>query len=449
MFRRILIANRGEIALRIIRACKEMGIETVAVYSEADQAALYLRLADETICIGPGSSKKSYLDIPSIVSAAEIADVEAIHPGYGFLSENAHFAEVCQSCNIKFIGPDPESIAAVGNKIHAKALAKKAGVPTVPGSDGPVATEEEALKVAAKIGYPVIVKAAAGGGGRGMRVAHNDISLVNGFHAARSEAQAAFKDDSVYLEKFLDRPRHVEFQILGDREGRIIHLGERDCSLQRRNQKLVEEAPSTALSPELREEMGKAAVAMAKAAKYHNAGTVEFLLDRSGEFYFMEVNARIQVEHPVTEMVTGIDLVKEQIRIAAGEPLGLKQEEVRIQGHAIECRINAEDPEDGFKPSPGRIALYVPPGGGGVRLDSHVYGGYEVPSNYDSMIAKLIVHRANRREAITTMRRALDEYLVEGIKTTIPLHRKIFAHPDFLFGDVDTGFIEHYFAQPA
>ena len=446
MFRRILVANRGEIALRVIRACKEMGIETVAVYSEVDRAALYLRLADETICIGPGSSKKSYLDIPSIVSAAEIADVEAIHPGYGFLSENAHFAEVCQSCNIKFIGPDPETIAAVSNKIQARALAMRAGVPSVPGSGGPVGSEEEALRIAAKIGYPVIVKAAAGGGGRGLRISHNDISLVNGFHAARSEALAVFKDESVYLEKYLERPRHVEFQILGDREGRIIHLGERDCSLQRRNQKLVEEAPSTALDSNLRDEMGRAAFAMAKAAKYHNAGTVEFLLDRGGKFYFMEVNARIQVEHPVTEMVTGIDLIKEQIRLAAGEPLGRKQEEVRIQGHAIECRINAEDPEDAFKPSPGRITAYAPPGGGGVRLDSHVYSGYEVPADYDSMVAKLIVHRANRREAISTMRRALDEYVFEGVKTTIPLHRKIFSHPDFLFGDVDTGFIEHYFS---
>ncbi len=448
MFRRILIANRGEIALRVLRACRELGIETVAVYSQADRNALYLRLANETICIGPGPSKDSYLDIPRIVSAAEISDVEAIHPGYGFLSENARFAEVCRSCNIKFIGPEPETIAALGDKIQAKAIAKKAGVPIVPGSDGPVESEDHALKLAIKMGYPVILKAAAGGGGRGMRVAHNDASLINGYHGARSEALAAFKNDSVYLEKFIERPRHVEFQILGDRHGNLIHLGERDCSLQRRNQKLVEESPSPALSPELRERMGNAALAIAKAAHYHNAGTVEFLLDQSGNFYFIEVNARIQVEHPVTESVTGLDLIKEQIRIASGEKLGWKQSDIVFRGHAIECRINAEDPEKNFQPSPGKITTFSLPGGKGVRIDSHAYAGYEVPPHYDSMIAKLIVWGNTRREAINIAKRALDEFVVEGIRTTIPLQQRILSHSNFHSGEVDTGFIEHYFSNP-
>ena len=442
MFRRLLIANRGEIALRILRACRELGIETVVVYSEADRDAAYLRLAGETICVGPAPARRSYLDVPSIISAAEIADVEAIHPGYGFLAENAHFAEVCRSCNIRFVGPSPEAIAAVGDKVRAKEIARAVGVPVIPGSAGKIASEEEALATAREIGYPVILKAAAGGGGRGMRIAHNDFSHVNGFHAARAEAEAAFRDSSLYLEKYVERPRHVEIQILADEKGTILHLGERDCTLQRRHQKLVEEAPSPAVDPELRARMGAAAIAIAKAAKYTNAGTVEFLLDPSGDFYFMEVNARIQVEHPVTEAVTGLDLVQSQIRIAAGEPLGFRQGDVQIRGHAIEARVNAEDPLENFAPSPGRIRHFIPPGGPGVRLDTHAHAGAEIPPHYDSLVAKLVVHRADRRSAISTMRRALEEFVIEGIRTTLPLHQRLFAHPDFLRGEVDTGFVE-------
>jgi len=446
VFRRILIANRGEIAVRVMRACRELGVETVLVYSEADRNAQYLRMADETICIGPAPSAKSYLDIPKIISAAEIADVEAIHPGYGFLSENAHFAEVCQACNIRFIGPPPEAIASFGDKQRARAIAKLAGVPTVPGSTGILATEEEALKVAREIGFPVILKAVAGGGGRGMRVAHNEVSLVNGLHQARAEAEAAFKNSGVYLEKFIERPRHVEIQVLGDADGNLLYLGERDCSLQRRHQKLVEESPSPVLTPEIRRRMGEAAVAVCRQANYENAGTVEFLVDRNGNFYFIEVNARIQVEHPVTEMVTGIDLVQEQIRIAAGERLRWKQSDIQLKGCAIECRINAEDPDANFRPTPGRVTAWMAPGGPGVRLDTHVAAGAEIPPNYDSLVAKLIVHRPTRREAIATMRRCLSEFHVEGISTTIPFHRKVFEHADFLSGEVDTGFVERYFA---
>ncbi len=442
LFKRILIANRGEIALRIIRACRELGVETVAVYSEADANAIYLRFADETICIGPGRSNASYLDIPRIISAAEIGDVEAIHPGYGFLSENSHFAEVCESCGIAFIGPSPETIDLLGNKSKAKATARAAGVPVIPGSESLVATEAEALKEAHRIKYPVLVKASAGGGGKGMRVAHNDVSLVNGFLSARAEADAAFGDSSVYLEKLIERPRHVEVQILADGQGNIVHLGERDCSLQRRHQKVVEEAPSPALDESLRREMGEAAKRIVAAASYKNAGTVEFLLDRDGNYYFMEVNARVQVEHPVTELVTGIDIVKEQIRIAAGEPLSVKQEDIRITGHAIECRINAEDPDDDFRPSPGTIRAFYAPGGPNVRLDSHAYAGYQVPSYYDSLIGKLIVHGRTRKEALETTRRALDEFVIEGIKTTIPLARRILRHPRFEDGAVDTSFLE-------
>ncbi len=445
MFKRILIANRGEIAQRIIRTCREMGIETVAVYSQADADALYLRQADETICIGPAQGARSYLNIPSIISAAEIADVEAIHPGYGFLSENAHFAEVCNSCNITFIGPSPESIEAVGNKANARALAKKAGVPIVPGSDGPVGDEDIALRTAKKLGYPVMIKAAAGGGGRGMRIARNDPSLVSGFHAARSEAEAAFGDGTVYLEKFIENPRHVEFQILGDQHGELIHLFERDCSIQRRHQKLIEESPSPLMTPELRLAMGDAAVRVGKAAGYHNAGTVEFLVDKKLNFFFIEVNARIQVEHSVTELVTGIDLIEQQIRIAAGEPLTLRQDSVRQLGHAIEVRINAEDPDRDFQPSPGRIDMLVPPGGPGIRLDSHAYSGYRIPPNYDSMIGKLMAHRPTRDHAIRCLSRALDEFVIEGPKTTIPILRKILNHPDFRAGDHDTGFVGRYF----
>ncbi len=446
MFRRVLVANRGEIAQRIIRACRELGIETVAVYSEADRDAIYLHQADETICIGPPPASKSYLNIPAIISAAEIANVEAIVPGYGFLAENGHFAEVCRSCNIQFVGPDPETIHALGNKSNARDMARRVGVPIVPGSDGPVGSEDEALRVAREIGYPVMIKAAAGGGGRGMRMAANDPSLVNAFHAARTEAEAAFKDGSVYLERFIENPRHVEIQVLGDRFGNLIWLGERDCSVQRRHQKLIEESPSPALEPKTRRAMGEAAVAIASEAKYHNAGTVEFLLDRNGRFYFIEVNARIQVEHTVTELVTGIDLIQEQLLIASGERLRFGQGDIQFRGHAIECRINAEDPDRGFQPSPGRIELFVPPGGPGIRLDSHCYTGYSIPPYYDSMIGKLLAHRADRRSAIATMLRALDEFVIDGPKTTIPIHRRILTHSDFRSGEHDTGFVERYFS---
>ena len=447
MVRRILIANRGEIALRIIRACKELGIETVAVYSEADKGSLHLRYADETICIGPAASRHSYLDIPSLIAAAEIADVDAIHPGYGFLSENEHFVEVCQSCNINFIGPSSEAISLLGDKVAAKALAKQTGVPTVPGSDGPVESEAEALAIARQAGFPVLVKAAAGGGGRGMRVAHNEPSLVNGYHAARAEAESSFKDSTVYIEKYLDRPRHVEIQIIGDKHGNIVHLGERDCSMQRRHQKLVEESPCLVLDPRTRKEMGEAAVGLARAGGYYSAGTVEFLLDATGRFYFIEVNSRIQVEHPVTEQVTGVDLIQEMIRVAAGEKLSFRQEDIVTRGHAIEFRINAEDADQNFKPCPGTIVQFVAPAGPGVRWDSHAYQGYTVPPYYDSMIGKLIVHRPTRKQAIATAKRALEEMCVDGIKTTIPLFLRILEHSDFINGDIDTGYIDRYFTQ--
>jgi len=450
MFRRVLVANRGEIAQRVIRACRELGIETVAAYSEADADALYLRQADETICIGPAAASSSYLDIPAIISAAEIADVEAIHPGYGFLSENAHFAEVCESCKIAFIGPDPQTIADVGNKARAREIAIRADVPVVPGSDGAVEDEETAIQVAQQIGYPVMIKASSGGGGRGMRIASNEPSLIHGLHSAKSEALAAFGDDTVYIEKFVEHPRHIEVQIIGDKEGRIVHLGERDCSIQRRHQKLIEESPSPSLTPELRGRIGEAAVRMARASNYHNAGTVEFLLDKRDDFYFIEVNARIQVEHPVTELVTGIDLIREQLRLATGEPLGLTQDDIRVRGHAIECRINAEDPARNFQPSPGLMEAFVPPGGPGVRVDSHCYSGYRIPPHYDSMIAKLLVHRPDRDTAARTMIRALGEFGIEGPKTTIPLLKDILEHSDFRMGDHDTGFVERYFgSRPA
>ena len=446
MFNRILVANRGEIAQRIIRAATELGVETVAIYSEADSDALYLRQASETICVGAAPSAQSYLNVPAIISAAEIADVDAIHPGYGFLSENSTFAEVCKSCKIEFIGPDPETIAAVGNKANAREMAISADVPVVPGSDGPVSNEEEAQAVASEIGFPVIIKASSGGGGRGMRVAHNEPALVSGLHAARAEADAAFGDDTVYIEKFVERPRHVEVQILGDKFGKILHLGERDCSVQRRHQKLIEESPSPALDDEQRERIGAAAVRMAKAANYHNAGTVEFLLAPNGEFYFIEVNARIQVEHTVTELVTGMDLIQEMIRIAAGEPLSIDQGDIEVRGHAIECRINAEDPARDFMPSPGLVESFVPPGGPGVRLDSHCFSGYRIPPNYDSMVGKLLVHRPTRQEAIRTMRRALSEFVIDGPKTTIPIHLDILGHRDYRAGTHDTGFLERYFS---
>ena len=444
---RILVANRGEIAQRILRACRELDIETVAVFSEADRGASYLDLADEAVCIGPGPSLQSYLEIPKIISAAEITDVDAIHPGYGFLAENVQFAEICKSCHIEFIGPSTQAIALLGDKGKARDLCVEADVPRVPGSKGILHSEEEALETAREIGYPVIVKAVAGGGGRGMRVAHNDISLGSGFSQARAEAESAFNNPDVYLEKFVENPRHVEIQILADQHGEVVHLGERDCSLQRRHQKLIEESPSPGLPPEVRFEMGEAAKRIVQAAGYSNAGTVEFLVDRDFNFYFIEVNTRIQVEHPVTEMVTGIDLIKEQIRIAEGAPLGYRQEDIRFEGYAIECRINAEDPADNFRPSPGLVSAFNPPGGFGVRVDSHVFSGYTVPPFYDSMIAKLIVHQPTREQAIACMRRALDEFRIEGVKTTIPLAKEIFKHFHFLAGKVTTGFIEEYFTD--
>jgi len=442
MFKKILIANRGEIALRVMRTCHQLGVEVVAVYSEADKGARYLRLAHDTICIGPPRSAQSYLDIARIVSAAEVADVDAIHPGYGFLSENSHFAEVCRSCNITFIGPSPEAIDLMGDKSKAKAVAKKAGVPTIPGSEGPVTSDKEALEVARQFGYPVMIKAVAGGGGRGMRMAHNDVALVNGYFAARNEAEAAFGDSGVYLEKMIEKARHIEVQFIADGHGQVFSLGERDCTTQRRHQKLIEEAPSPVVTPELREQLGTAARALCRQANYVNAGTVEFLLDMSGRFYFMEVNARIQVEHPVTEEVTGLDLVEAQIRVAAGERLPWRQEEIRIDGHAIECRINAEDPDSGFKPSPGLITTWIPPGGRNVRLDTHAHAGYRIPSFYDSMIGKLIVRGRTRDGAIATLQRALDEFVVEGVKTTIPLHREILRSEAFRLAKMDTKYVE-------
>ncbi len=441
MFHKILIANRGEIALRIIRACKELGIKTVAVHSDVDREGLHVKMADESICIGPAPSIASYLNMKAIISAAEVTDADAIHPGYGFLSENAEFAEICANCGITFIGPSPESMRLMGDKISARQTVIKAGVPILPGTTEGVKSAEEAKKIAAKIGYPVIIKATAGGGGRGMKVVHSPASLANAFAAARSEAQAGFGNPEVYIEKFCERPRHVEIQILGDKHGNVIHLGERDCSIQRRHQKLLEEAPCPVLTPATRKKMGECAVAAAKAVNYYSAGTMEFLLDQSGDFYFMEMNTRVQVEHPVTEMITGIDIVKEQIRVAAGQKLRYKQSEVKFHGHSIECRINAEDPVK-FTPSPGKIDGYHTPGGLGVRVDSAVYDQYRVLPHYDSMIAKLIVHADTREEAIRRMARALDEYIIEGIKTTIPLHKRIMNNKEFIEGAVDTGFME-------
>ncbi len=442
MFQRILVANRGEIALRIIRACRDLGIEVAVVYSEADKDAPYLKLADQAICIGPGPAVESYLKIDRIIAAAEIANAQAIHPGYGFLSENSRFATICRECKIEFIGPSAESMDAVGNKEKGKQVAKKAKVPTVPGSDGLVTSEEEALKFAHAVGYPVLIKASAGGGGRGMRIARNDITLVSGLSAARQEAEAAFKDGSILLEKYLDQPRHIEVQILGDRHGNIVHLYERDCSLQRRHQKLVEEAPATSLPEKVRDAICDAAVRLAKQAGYYSAGTFEFLVDKENNFYFIEVNARIQVEHPVTELITGVDLIREMIRVAAGEKLRFRQKDIVPRGHAIECRINAEDPAKDFRPSAGVITKWQPPGGPGIRLDSHVVPGYRVPPNYDSMVAKLLVHQPTRAEAIRVMQRALREFAVEGIATTIPIHQRIMSTAEFINAQVDTTFIE-------
>ncbi len=445
MFEKILVANRGEIAVRIIRACKELNIRTVAVYSEIDANSMHVQMADEAICIGKAASSESYLRIDRIISAAEIADVDAIHPGYGFLSENAHFADVCESCNIRFIGPSSRAMNALEDKAVSRNLAKKAGVPTPPGSEGTVDNEQDALSTAKKIGYPVMIKAVAGGGGRGMRIAHNDISLIKGYHTARSEAEKCFGNSGVYIEKFIENPHHIEFQILADTRGNIIHLGERDCSIQRRNQKLIEETPSPLIEnkfPKLRKEMGKAAVKIAELAHYTNAGTVEFIVDDKGHFYFLEVNKRIQVEHPITEEVTGVDLVKQQIMIAMGEPLRMSQSDVQFKGHAIECRINAEDPFDEFRPCPGRIEMYYSPGGRGVRLDSHAYAGYTIPPTYDSMIGKLITIGKDRRDAMDKMSRALNEYMLTGIKTTIAFEQAILQDPNFRRGVYSTNFVE-------
>ena len=441
MFHKVLIANRGEIAVRIIRACKELGIKTVAVYSQADIHSLHVKLADESVCIGPAPSSQSYLNINAIISAAELTDAEAIHPGYGFLSENAKFAEVCEKCGITFIGPTAESMRIMGDKISARQAVIKLGVPILPGTKEGVKTVEEAIKVAKEIGFPVIIKATAGGGGRGMKIVHSQAALPNAFATARAEAQSGFGNPEVYIERYCEKPRHVEIQILGDKHGNVIHLGERDCSIQRRHQKLIEEAPSTVVTPEIRKAMGDAAVRAAVAVGYNSAGTVEFLVDKQNNFYFMEMNTRIQVEHPVTEMITGVDLVREQIRSAAGIPLRFKQDDIQIRGHAIECRINAEDPFK-FTPCPGKITAYHPPGGFGVRVDSFVYDQYTVVPNYDSLIGKLIVHADTREEAIRRMARALDEFRIEGIKTTIFFHKRIMAHKDFIEGDIDTSFLE-------
>jgi acetyl-CoA carboxylase biotin carboxylase subunit len=442
MFSKILIANRGEIAVRIIRACKELGIRTVAVYSEADKESLHVRMADEAICIGKAPSQESYLNIPAIISAAEITDVEAIHPGYGFLAENAHFAEICESCKITFIGPTPENIRSMGDKMNARQLMQKAGLPLIPGSISIVKNKEEAIKTAKRIGYPVIIKAVSGGGGRGMRICHNDISLVSNFMTAQQEAEKNFGNSAIYIEKYIENPRHIEVQILADKYGHIIYLGERECSIQRRYQKLLEESPSCIVDAKMRKRLGELAVRAAKFINYVSAGTLEFLLDKDNNFYFMEMNTRIQVEHPVTEMVTGIDLIKEQIRIAAGEKLSYRQEEIQIDGCAIECRINAENYENGFLPSAGTIEHLNLPAGPRVRVDTHIYQGYKIPTYYDSLLAKLIVHGRNRQEALKIMERALSEFIIEPVKTTIDFHRLLLKHPQFIKGNFSTHFVD-------
>ena len=446
MFSKILIANRGEIALRIIRACRELGIRTVAVYSKADSDSLHVRFADEAVCIGQAPSSSSYLNIPAIISAAEITDVEAIHPGYGFLAENAHFAEICESCKIKFIGPTPENIRLMGDKMAARATMHKAGLPIVPGSAAAIKTKEEALKTSKSIGYPVIIKAAAGGGGKGMRICHNDLTLISSIMTAQAEAEANFGNSNVYIEKYIEKPRHIEVQIIADKTGHILQLGERDCSIQRRHQKLLEESPSGVVDSKMRKKLGEMVLKGMKSINYVSCGTIEFLLDaKTNNFYFMEMNTRIQVEHPVTEMVTGIDLIKEQIKVAAGEKLKIQQDQIHINGAAIECRINAEDPDNNFMPSPGKIETLILPGGPNVRVDTHIYAGYEIPPFYDSLIAKLIVHGSNRQEAIKTMHRALSEFHVAPIKTTIPFHLKLMENPLFLKGDISTHFIQDMF----
>jgi acetyl-CoA carboxylase, biotin carboxylase subunit len=442
MYQRILVANRGEIALRIIRACRELGVESVAIYSEADRGARYLDLADEAYCVGPAKAADSYLKIASVISAAEVGNVQAIHPGYGFLAENAHFNEICRSCKIDFIGPSPEAMARLGDKNAARDLARQTGVPIVPGSEGVIASEEEALRFAHEVGFPVLIKAVAGGGGRGMRVASNDLALKSALQQARAEAEAAFGNGDVYLEKYVEHPRHVEVQVLADHHGNVVHLWERDCSVQRRHQKLIEESPSPSINNETRTAMCDAARRLIQAASYTNAATVEFIVDKNGNYYFIEVNARIQVEHPVTEMVTGIDLIKWQIRVAAGERLAFSQSDIQQRGAAIECRINAENPRRNFQPSPGTITQLIAPGGFGVRFDTHAHSGYVVPPNYDSMIGKLIVHQPTRAEAIVCMLRALAELRVEGIHTTVPIHQEILSHSAFAEGRVDTTFVE-------
>ena len=452
MVRKVLVANRGEIALRVIRACRELGLETVAVYSEADRESLHVRFADDDVCIGPAPGRASYLKISAVIAAAEITGADAIHPGYGFLAENAEFADTCRASNITFIGPTGDQIRQMGDKATARRLAAEAGVPTVPGSPGTIEDADEALGIAEAIGFPVIIKATAGGGGKGMRIAHDAEQFAQLFGLAQNEALAAFGNGAVYVEKYLEHPRHVEFQVLGDTHGRVVHLGERDCSVQRRHQKLIEESPSPALTPELRRRMGEAAVALASRIEYQGAGTIEFLLDRDGCFYFMEMNTRIQVEHPVTEMVTSFDLVKEQIRVAAGEPISYKGDGTRLRGHAIECRINAEDPYRGFQPCPGLITAYHPPGGPGVRVDTHVYAGYTVPPYYDSLLAKVIVHGNDRTEALARMGQALDSFILEGVTTTIPFLARVIRHPKFVEGRVDTRFLEresHLLQPPA
>ncbi|MGX5608969.1 acetyl-CoA carboxylase biotin carboxylase subunit [Bacillus cereus] len=442
MFKKVLIANRGEIAVRIIRACEELGIKTVAVYSEADANALHVQIADEAYCIGPTPARESYLNMNNIISIANLTGATAIHPGFGFLSENADFAEKCKQFNITFIGPSPEAIRKMGDKNTARTTMKNAGVPIVPGTKDIVNDLQEALTIAEEVKYPVIIKATAGGGGKGMRVANSSDDLEKALTQAQKEAEAAFGNAGVYIEKYVQEPRHVEIQVLGDQHGNVIHLGERDCSIQRRHQKLVEEAPSPALNESLRRRMGEAAVKAAQAVNYCGAGTVEFLLDKNGDFYFMEMNTRIQVEHPVTEMITGVDLIKEQISVAFGNKLMIKQKDIRITGHAIECRINAENPAKNFMPSPGTIHMYLPPGGYGVRVDSSCYPGYTVSPFYDSMVAKLIVHGKDRNEAIQRMKRALNEFVIDGINTTIPFHIELLNHPDFIAGEFDTGFLE-------
>jgi len=446
-FKKILVANRGEIAVRIIRACSELGIKSVAVYSEVDKDSLHVKLADEAYCIGPAAPSQSYLNIPSIMSVAEIAGVDAVHPGYGFLAENSKFTEICNSHKIVFIGPAAHAMRKMGDKVTARTTVQKAGVPVVPGSDGTISDENAAKSLARKIGFPVVIKATAGGGGRGMRIAHSEEEFANLLKTARAEAEAAFGNPEVYIEKFIEEPRHIEIQILADGSGNVIHLGERDCSIQRRYQKLVEESPSPALNDRLRKKMGQAAVRVAKAVDYVSAGTIEFLLDKHGHFYFMEMNTRIQVEHPVTEMVTNVDIVKEQIKIACGEPLVFRQRDIKFSGHALECRINAEDWERDFMPCPGEIKIYLPPGGPGIRVDSHVYPGYRVLPHYDSLIAKIISWGQTRTESLNRMMRALDEFVVGGISTTIPFHHKVLSHEAFRSGDFGTNFIPKYFGN--